>query len=69
MRNGLFCATIVHGGQVAAIWKATRRMRGVQIDVTPLNRLSAAAAKGATAALGRWSAFRGQEILAVNVMS
>lgn len=69
MRNGVFRATIVHGGQVAAIWKATRRTRGVQIDVTPLNRLSAAAAKGATAALGRWSAFRGQEILAVNVMS
>lgn len=67
MRNGVFRATIVHGGQVVAIWKATRRARGVQIDVTPLDRLSRAAVKGITTALDRWSVFRGQELLAVNV--
>jgi hypothetical protein len=69
MRNGVFRATIVHGGQVVAIWKATRRARGVHIDITPLNRLSAGALKGAKTALGRWSAFREYEILSVNVVS
>lgn len=68
-RNGMFRPTIVHGGRVVATWKATRRARGMQIDVTALTPLSAAALKRATAALDRWSTFRGQELLAVKLVS
>lgn len=65
MRNGVFRATIVHGGRVVAIWKATRRSRGLDVVLTPLARLTATQATGANRALRRWAEFRGDSLHSV----
>jgi hypothetical protein len=59
--NGVFRATVVHGGRVIATWRATER-RTVVVAVEPFDSLSATATREITAALARYGAYLGRTV-------
>jgi hypothetical protein len=67
MRNGVFRATVVHGGRVVAIWRVTRRARGVVVSLVPLTKLTKAQVAGASRAIRDWAVFRSVDLIDVDL--
>jgi hypothetical protein len=57
--NGVFQATLVHGGRVVGTWKRTLGAKAVTIDVFPLTPLEPAERRQAEAALEPYARFVG----------
>jgi hypothetical protein len=55
--NGLFAATVVVNGAIAATWKRTVKKDSVAIEITPFEKLSAANKKGIEKEAQRFAAF------------
>jgi hypothetical protein len=55
----MFLNPLVIDGQIAGTWRTTRKAAGVNIDVNPLTRLSAAQRRGIAEAAARYEKFIG----------
>ena len=63
-KNGLFLSTIVVDGEVVGTWRRTIGVRGVAVELSPFDALSAAAQKRVDARLAGYAAFLGVPLLA-----
>lgn len=60
--NGMFRATVVLDGTVAATWTRTQRARRLDVDLQPLRPLTQAELKDVESAFARYAAFLGRDV-------
>jgi len=62
-KNGLFLSSIVVDGEVVGTWRRTLGARGVTVEVQPFSPLGATTTRRLDAALERYAAFLGRELI------